>query len=395
MFLIRLWHYLKGYVIIIVNGRSVETFINICTRRQILLWDMERVDQSSVRMKMSIRGFKNARSAARKSRCRVRIRGKKGLPFLLGKYKKRKGFILGLIVFALLIYLMTSIVWSIDITGNYHVKADVLMEQMNEIGIFRGASKRTLDPKYLADILRLKNKELSWVGVEIKGTRLLITVKEGVETPNIIPLEQPCNVVAKNDGIIISIIAKNGLASVKEGDTVKRGQVLISGSLESLYPEFGSKQVHAMGEVMARTWYEIKKEVPKVKLTRMRTGLEWNTYSIYFLDFRVKLPSKKNPFEIYESSIINKAPVIANQFKLPIGVVIEKYYELQEEEQILEQQEARELAQDIANEKIKEFVPKDAEISGRQFQFFEENEYILLTVECTENIATQEEIGGS
>lgn len=90
MFLIRLWHYLKGYVIIIVNGQSVEKFINICTRRQILLWDMERVERNSVRMKMSIRGFKNARTAARKSRCRMRILEKKVSLSFLGNTKKEK-----------------------------------------------------------------------------------------------------------------------------------------------------------------------------------------------------------------------------------------------------------------------------------------------------------------
>lgn len=40
-------------------------------------------------------------------------------------------------------------------------------------------------------MLMLKNRQLSWVGVEIKGTRLLISVKEGVETPMIIPLINP------------------------------------------------------------------------------------------------------------------------------------------------------------------------------------------------------------
>ena len=394
MFLIRLWHYLKGYVIIIVNGQSVEKFINICTRRQILLWDMERVERNSVRMKMSIRGFKNARTAARKSRCRMRILEKKGFPFLFGKYKKRKGFVLGLIVFAVLIYFMTSIIWSIDITGNYHVKADKLIEQMSEYGIYRGASKRAIDPKFLADMLMLKNRQLSWVGVEIKGTRLLISVKEGVETPMIIPLDQPCNVVAKNDGIIVSIIAKNGLALVKEGDTVRRGQVLITGILESKYPEFGSKQVHAIGEVVARTWYEIKKEVPKIKVNRMRTGLEWNKYSIYFLDLKVRLPSGKNPFELYESNIIDKAPVIGNKFKLPFGIVVEKYYELEEEEQVLDQQQAREIAENMAVEEIQQVVPKDAEIVERQLQFFaeDEKEYISITVECTEDIAAQQKL---
>ncbi|HEY8422688.1 MAG TPA: sporulation protein YqfD [Thermoclostridium sp.] len=397
MFLIRLWHYFKGYVIIIVSGFSVEKFINICTRRQILLWDIERLSPTEVTMKMSIRGFKNARSAARKSRCRVRIKEKKGLPYIIWKYKRRKGFVIGLVAFAVLIYLMTSIIWSIEITGNYNINTDVLMEQLNGMGIFRGATKRSIDPKYVADTLMLKNRELAWTGVEIKGTKLLITVREGIEPPVVIPVEQPCNVVAKRDGIIISIMAKNGLTLVKEGDTVKKGQVLISGVLESIHPEFGSKQVHAMGEVLARTWYEAEKEVPVKKINRIKTGLEWNKYSVYFLDFRIRLPSGNNPFELYETGIVDKAPVIGNRFKLPFGLIIEKHYELKEEEQVLDQEQARELAHKMAMDKILEMVPKEAEIVDQQMQVItaEGREYIQVTVECTENIAIQKEIGGN
>ena len=397
MFLIRLWHYFKGYVIIIVSGLSVEKFINICTRRQILLWDIERLNPTTVLMKMSIRGFKNARSAAKKSGCRVRIKAKKGMPYLVWKYKRRKGFVIGLVTFATLIYLMTSIIWSIEITGNYNVETSLLMEQINEMGIFRGATKRSINPKHVADTLMLKNRELSWARVEIKGTKLLVSVREGIEPPAIIPMDQPCNVVALKDGIIISVRAKNGLALVKEGDTVKKGQVLISGVLESVHPEFGSKNVHAMGEVLARTWYEVKREIPAKRINRKRTGLEWNKYSFYFLDFKVRLPSGNNPFELYETNILDKSPVIRNRFKLPFGVIIEKHYELEEVEQELEKEQAKELALKMAIERISEIVPKDAEIIDRKIQIVtsEGKEYLLVTVECTENIAMQQEIGGN
>ena len=396
MFLIRLWHYLKGYVIIIVSGLSVERFINICTRRQILLWDIERLNDAAVLMKMSIRGFRNARSAARKSRCRVRIKAKKGLPFLIWKYRKRKGFIIGLIAFAALIYLMTSIIWSIEITGNYNVETGLLMKQINEMGIFRGSAKRSINPKYVADMLMLKNRELSWAGVEIKGTKLLISVREGIQPPAMIPMEQPCDVIASKDGIVISVMAKNGLALVKEGDTVKKGQVLISGVLESIHPEFGSKYVHAMGEVMARTWYEVKEEVPEKRIIRIRTGLEWNRYSVYFLDFRLRLPSGRNPFALYETSVLDKSPVIMNRFKFPFGLIVEKHHELKEEEQALEKEQAREFAYMIAMNKISEKMPREAEIVDRQMQVVasEGREYLLVTVECTENIAIQQELEG-
>ena len=397
MFLIRLWHYLKGYVIIIVSGLMVEKFINICTKRQILLWDMERLDPSSVRMKMSIRGFKSVRSAVRKARVRVRIQEKRGLVYLLGRYRKRRGFLFGILAFAILIYLMTSIIWSIEITGNTRVEAGTLVEQLNGMGIYRGAVKRFIDPKRLADTLMLNNRQLSWVGVEIKGTKLHISVKEGREPPRVIEENKPCHVASARDGIILSIQAKNGLAMVKQGDTVVKGQILVSGNIESIHPEFGTRQVHAMGEVIARTWYEINKEVPVKKVVRKRTGREWNKYSVYFLDFLVPLPSGENPFQSFETGIFDKTPVIANRFRLPLGLTIQRFFEVEEEELTLSQDEARELAQNSALKELAGEMSDSAEVVDRQIQLASEEgrEIITITVECTENIAILQEIGGN
>lgn len=397
MFLIRLWHYLKGYVIIIVSGISPERFINICTRRQILLWDVERLNHRSVQMKISIRGFKNARTAARKSRCHVRIEAKKGLPNVLRKYKKRKGFLLGFIAFAVLIYLMTSIIWSIEISGNSLVETHALMEQINSMGIYRGATKRFVDPKRLADSLMLNNRELSWVGVEIKGTKLLISVKEGIGQPKVIDADQPCHIVARQDGIVISIQAKNGLTMIKEGDTVTKGQILISGNMESIHPEFGSKQVHAIGQVIARTWYEHKKEIPVKQIIRRRTGEEWNKYSVYFLDFILPIPSGKNPFQKYETSIYDKTPVIGNRFRLPLGLTVQCFFEIEEQEIVLDKEQARELAQEAAIREINNTIPETADVIDQQMQVLPEGdkEYITITVECTEDIALKQEIGGN
>jgi similar to stage IV sporulation protein len=397
MFLIRLWHYLKGYVIIIVNGLYAERFINICSRRQILLWDIERLSPSTIQMKISIRGFKNARHAARKSHCRVRIKAKKGLPYVLSKYRKRKGFLAGIIAFAVLIYLMTSIIWSIEVTGNTKVETRVLIEQMNSLGIYRGAPKRFIDPKRLADTLMLNNRELSWVGVDIKGIRLHVAVKEGIEPPKVIDEDKPCNIVAKRDGIIISIQAKNGLAMVKNGDTVVKGQLLISGNIESVYPEFGTKQVHVLGEVVARTWYEVKKEVPVKRIIRKRTGDEWSRYSIYFLDFLLPLPAGKIPFDKYETGTFDKALVIANNFRLPLGLTIQRFFELEEEEVLLNPEEARELAKQTAMTEIINSIPDEAEIIDEQIQLTTDDgrEFFTITVECTEDIAVQQEIGGN
>jgi len=90
----RLWNYIRGYVIIFVEGYFLEKFVNICTRRQILLWDIQRDRNSKMTLKVSIRGFKMLKPVAKKTGCRVKILEKRGLPFLLNRYRTGKLFYL-------------------------------------------------------------------------------------------------------------------------------------------------------------------------------------------------------------------------------------------------------------------------------------------------------------
>ena len=58
MLLMRLWNYLRGYVIIVVEGYFLEKFINMCTHRQIYLWDVKASGNCVMTLKASIKGFK-------------------------------------------------------------------------------------------------------------------------------------------------------------------------------------------------------------------------------------------------------------------------------------------------------------------------------------------------
>ena len=67
MLLFRLWNYIRGYVIIVVEGYFLEKFVNICTRRQILLFDISRQKNSKMTLKVSIKGFRMLRPIAKKT----------------------------------------------------------------------------------------------------------------------------------------------------------------------------------------------------------------------------------------------------------------------------------------------------------------------------------------
>ncbi|MCX7774363.1 MAG: sporulation protein YqfD, partial [Clostridia bacterium] len=237
-----------------VTGKSIERFINICSKRQILLWDIVRKDDQSATMKASLRGFRLMRPAAKKSGCRVHILKRCGLPFLLGRFKKRKGFKIGIILCLSLLLLSTSIIWDIEITG---CKPEMMPQVLNVLKmekIGRGSFKMGLNPKKIASRIVMQVDDIAWVGVEVKGVKLYVTVKSSISKPDIVKNNETFNIIAERDGLVTQMEVLAGNALVKEGDTVKKGQVLVSGKLQSQNPEFGTRDVHALGRVKARTW---------------------------------------------------------------------------------------------------------------------------------------------
>ena len=66
MLFIRLWNYLKGYVIIRIEGLILENFINFTTLEGIELWDIRRIDYTTLEAKIHIRDFKRLRKIVKK-----------------------------------------------------------------------------------------------------------------------------------------------------------------------------------------------------------------------------------------------------------------------------------------------------------------------------------------
>ena len=82
MLFIRILNYIKGYLIITINGVFAERFINICVHRNILIWDVSRKNGGFM-AKMATKDFYKIRDIARITNSKVRIKRRQGLPFLI------------------------------------------------------------------------------------------------------------------------------------------------------------------------------------------------------------------------------------------------------------------------------------------------------------------------
>lgn len=260
----------RGYIQIEIEGFFIERFFNICAKEQIKLWKTKRENKSKVYTNISIEDFKRIRKIAKKTKCNIKIKKKKGLPFVIKKYKNRKVFIFLFFIILLSIFSLSNFVWNIEIEGNTSIPTEEIISELNSNGVYLGSLKSKIDSNKIIDKMRLENEKIAWMGIKIDGTNIKVTIVEAVEKPEIIDPNEYCNIVAQKEGIITKINVTNGTAKVKEGDVIEKGDELIAGWMEGKYT--GVRYMHATGDVEAKVWYTLEQTENYIQPKNIRTG---------------------------------------------------------------------------------------------------------------------------
>ncbi|MCI8412222.1 MAG: sporulation protein YqfD, partial [Clostridia bacterium] len=308
MFIKIIFSYILGYLSISVEGYYIERFINICKNNKIAIWNLKRDKDIKLYLRIGIRDFKNVCKVAKKTKCKIKIVNKRGVPFLVHKYKKRKVFLVLLILLVFLTLLSSNFVWNVDIQEEKGQQIENIMEDIEEAGLRIGELKSKVNTKEIINKIRLKRKDIAWIGIELKGTNAIVKLVKADEKPNIIDENDYCSIISDKAGVITKINAQSGTANVKVGDTINKGDVVINGWMEGKYT--GIRYVHAKGEIEAKVWYTKSKRVLYNTTERKETGEVENKYSIKFNNFEINLNKRVSKFEIYDT--INTE----NKFKL-------------------------------------------------------------------------------
>lgn len=383
--------YILGYVNIEVEGYFIERFINICNSKKIFLWNMKRKHSTIIRVNIGIRDFKRIKEIAKKTKCRVKIQKKRGIPFILHKYKKRKIFAIFFILLIIAVIALSNFIWNIEVTGNNKISAEEIIKDLADDNFKVGTSKTNLNTKNIIDKIRLKRSDLAWMGIEIKGTNAIVKIVEADLKPDIIKEEEYCNIVATKDAMIVKINAQNGTAVIKEGDIVTKGTVLIQGWLEGQFT--GIRYVHANGEVQAKVWYSQKVSVPLKQTKKIKTGKEENKYSVKINNFEINLPKGVPKFQNYDTIETSKKLKLFSDFYLPIEIHQKTYQEYEEQEITYSIEEAKELGITQADESLKEQI-EEKQVTNKKINAEQIGANIEVEViyEVLESIGTKEKI---
>ncbi len=227
MFLKVLINYIIGYVNIKVESYFLERFINICISKKIFLWNIKREKSTIMYANISIRDYKKLREIAKKTKSRIKIESKKGIPLFFHKYRKRKIFIMLFALVCITLMVTSNFIWNIEVNGNNKITKEEIIEALNENGLRIGINKNKVDTNLIINKVRLQKAEIAWIGINLKGTNAIIEIKEADKAPEIIDENEYCNIISNKSASILKINVQNGTANVKVGDIVKPGDILV------------------------------------------------------------------------------------------------------------------------------------------------------------------------
>lgn len=392
MGIIKIWNYLNGYVIIKIEGLTLERFLNLAATKDIYLWDIKRIDYTLLEMKVSIEGFRELKDIVKKVGCHVEIIEKKGLPFIFYKFKNRKMLGIGILVFLVLVIYLFSILWDIQIIGNERINVEDIIKVLGKENIKSGIIKYKIDRDYIKEILLNEFDDFSYVSVEIKGTKLILEVKEQELPPEQIDSSIPCNIIANRKGIIVKPIVRNGKSLIRKGDVVETGDLLVSGIIEK-EGEDEYVLVHSEGEILAQTRYSIKIEEPIMKIIKKETGRTKEFKEIKVGKKGFQFFKEEIPFEHYEEEV-QEVQLFKNKINLPVKIFIHRYKEVEQLE-IKQNIDFLKKATHIRGvEELNKEIPKNAKIQSKDVKYYMEEGMLstYITIEVIEDIGEKQMI---
>ena len=358
------FHFLSGYYIVILSGANQERFLNLCAAKQILLWNIKREGKHYI-FYISRNGCKELPEISEKTGSKFQCVKKKGLPYLFYQYKKRKFLLLALLFCVAFFCIMSCFIWQVQVSGSYSHSEEEILDYLKKKGIGSGTKISHISCAGLEEEIRKNFEDVAWVSCERKGTLLKVQVKETLDKRDQKREEKkqetPCNLIAAKAGKIDSILVRSGSAMVKPGDTVKTGDVLISGIVE-IRDDAGEvaeeTMVRAQGDIYAISKVKYEDVFPLIHYKKIYTGKKEKSYRLLVNGYAIKIPEKETEYADYDEQSREVLLHIGPQFYLPVSLFVITKAECQISQKQYSVKEAKEEAKKRLSLFLKEYERK-------------------------------------
>lgn len=331
-----------------IKGDSPERFLNIANRRRLNVFNVNYKDGRVFAFISSSR-FDLLRVAAEKSNVELVVISRYGLPHMLRHYRHRWGFGVGFAAFCFILWLLSLFVWSVEVENLPEQYAVSVTDLLYNEGIRAGVLCSSIDGKMLELELEDKLTQFDMIKVSRMGCNARVQFSASKPLREPVDIKEPCDLIAKEKGQIVSVTASQGSIFVAEGDIVVPGDVLVSGVFDA-HGEYIS-MVHSVGKITALVDCTYSESVDYRQIVTEPTGHIVHINRI--MAFGMEIPlfgslPKGNYNRTYE-----EYPLRVLGFDFPLVLRREQWHELCYTEKEFTPEECTAQAEKILDQRIK------------------------------------------
>lgn len=369
-----------------ISGKDVKRFIHNLHKMHIELLNIV-FEKNSVTIKVSEKDYKKILDIKTIYEIEiVKVYGIAHLKYFIEKYWL---FLVVLFLGFAMFLGLTNIIFEIEVVHNNKELRELILEELDKEGIHKHGIVVSYEKKekIKTNILKKYKDQIEWLEIERQGTKYTIKVEERKKNQNM-ENNTPQNIVAKKDGMIKKIVSSSGEILVKKDQYVKKGDILIGGTIHNKEVEVA--KVRAEGTVYAETWYTVTVELPyhyyeEKKLDRYQKviDIKWFHHSYHCFDFKKFKTSKEEP--IFE---------LKNRL-FPISISFVKQQEVEIIDKVYTKDNAISTATEIAQKRLRDKLGENIEILfEKNLKITEEDSKIIVVMfyKVYEDITDYQEI---
>lgn len=389
MSVISIIRFFRGTVRFSVRDGFLERFINLCAQNRVPVWDGRR-QGSRYTACTTLAGSRRLPELAQKAGVILEPGRQGGAPVLLRRYRKRTGLFAGAALVGAALLVLGQFVWQVEVVGLVTIPAGEVTAALEELGVRRGALRRSIDAREVERRLMIRLEEAAWVAVNLRGSRAVVEIQERVAPPERIDDRVPHNVVAAKPGFITYMEVYNGQPTVRAGDSVDAGEILVSGIMED--KKARNRTVHARARVMAQTREELRVEVPYLRESYTVRGVKVRRY-LNILSISLPLFWGEPIPEPYKlEAVTREIPLLSRV--APVTWSREGYLLLETRQEEITPDAARALAEEELRRQEERLTRDGREILQREVSGQELADRFLLegVYLCREDIGEEKEI---
>ncbi len=332
-------HSFKDRVRVRVTSADIWGSIRLLNDASIPVFHVQEEDPLVFSFDINRKDYPVLRTMLEKRGDRIVLVQKSLLHFLQQSILRRPVLYTGLLIFCGISFVIPTRILVVEVEGNQRIPARKILEAAENTGIKLFASCAQVRSEKMKNALLSAIPELQWAGINTYGCKAVISVQERAASEPLQPdAKIVSSIVAGQDGIIQSFTALRGSVQCREGQAVKKGQVLISG-----YTDCGIciRGERARGEAYAQTLRTLRTVTPSVYQTRQLQHRQ-QRYSIILGKKRINLWKDSGIWDSTCGRISREYRLtLPGGISLPVSLVCETLSWYTQAEQPLDAEDAR------------------------------------------------------